>query len=88
MKTRKIVIGALVVAVGLPVVLVVVAVVSFYVSFYDPNRANVLYTIQGGGHTWPGGKSMLEWFLGRTSRSIDASSQMWAFFREHRLVRN
>ena len=40
MKTRKIVIGALVVVIGLPVVLVLVAVVSFYVSFYALNRAN------------------------------------------------
>ncbi|TDI41425.1 MAG: hypothetical protein E2P02_14980 [Acidobacteria bacterium] len=50
------------------------------------DAAVVLYTIQGGGHTWPGGKPMPEWMLGRTSRSIDASSQMWAFFRDHRLV--
>jgi polyhydroxybutyrate depolymerase len=47
--------------------------------------AVVLYTIRGGGHTWPGGKPMPEWLLGRTTRSIDASRQMWAFFREHRL---
>ncbi|MSR06216.1 MAG: hypothetical protein EXR93_03975 [Gemmatimonadetes bacterium] len=45
----------------------------------------VLYTIHGGGHTWPGGGPMPEWFVGRTTRSIDASSLMWAFFREHRL---
>lgn len=37
MKTRKIVTGALVVVIGLPVVLVLVAVVSFYVSFYALN---------------------------------------------------
>jgi polyhydroxybutyrate depolymerase len=47
------------------------------------NAAVVLYTIRGGGHTWPGGKPMPEWLLGRTGRSIDATSQMWAFFREH-----
>ena len=46
----------------------------------------VLYTIRGGGHTWPGGEPMPEWFVGPTSRSIDASSQMWAFFRAHPLV--
>ncbi len=43
----------------------------------------VLYTIQGGGHTWPGGGYLPEWFVGRTTQSIDASSVMWAFFREH-----
>jgi polyhydroxybutyrate depolymerase len=49
------------------------------------DAAVALYTIQGGGHTWPGGKPMLEWIVGPTSRSIDATSLMWAFFREHQL---
>ena len=51
------------------------------------DAAVVLYTVHGGGHTWPGGKPLPEWFVGRTSRSIDATSLMWAFFREHPLVR-
>lgn len=46
-----------------------------------------LYIIRGGGHTWPGGGPMPEWFVGPTNRNIDASRQMWAFFREHRLPR-
>ncbi len=45
----------------------------------------VLYTIREGGHTWPGGGPLPEWLTGTTSNSIDASSLMWAFFREHRL---
>jgi len=49
------------------------------------DAAVVLYTIRGGGHTWPGGQPLPEWFVGRTSNSIDASSLMWAFFRAHRL---
>jgi polyhydroxybutyrate depolymerase len=49
------------------------------------DAAVVLYTVQGGGHTWPGGGPAPEWFVGPTSRSIDATSEMWAFFREHRL---
>jgi polyhydroxybutyrate depolymerase len=49
------------------------------------DAAVVLYTVQGGGHSWPGGKPMPEWLVGPTSRSIDATRQMWAFFREHRL---
>ncbi len=49
------------------------------------DAAVVLYTINGGGHTWPGGKPLPEWFAGSTTRSIDASSQMWAFFRQHQL---
>jgi polyhydroxybutyrate depolymerase len=47
------------------------------------DAAVVLYTIQGGGHTWPGGLPLPEWFVGRTTRSIDATSLMWAFFVEH-----
>jgi polyhydroxybutyrate depolymerase len=42
----------------------------------------VLYTIRGGGHTWPGGMELPEWFVGRTTRSIDATELMWAFFTE------
>jgi polyhydroxybutyrate depolymerase len=49
------------------------------------DAAVVLYTIQGGGHAWPGGAPMPEWWAGTTSRSIDASRQIWEFFREHRL---
>jgi polyhydroxybutyrate depolymerase len=52
------------------------------------DAAVVLYTIQGGGHTWPGGKPLPEWFAGRTSQSIDATSRMWEFFRAHLLQRN
>jgi len=51
------------------------------------DAAVVLYTVQGGGHTWPGGGPLPEWFVGTTSHSIDASSQMWAFYREHPLTR-
>lgn len=47
----------------------------------------VLYTLRGGGHSWPGGKPLPEWFVGPTSRSIDASREMWAFFRAHPLAK-
>jgi polyhydroxybutyrate depolymerase len=52
------------------------------------HAAVVLYTIQGGGHSWPGGKPLPEWWVGPTSKSVDATRQMWAFFREHQLRRN
>ena len=51
------------------------------------DAAVVLYTIHGGGHTWPGGGPLPEWFVGSDSRSIDATVTMWAFFRAHRLSR-
>lgn len=48
----------------------------------------VLYTIDGGGHTWPGGMPLPEWFLGSTTYQIDASTLIWEFFEEHRLGTN
>ncbi len=50
------------------------------------NAAVVLYTIRGGGHTWPGGKPVPAWLLGPMTRSIDATSRMWAFFGDHPLL--
>jgi polyhydroxybutyrate depolymerase len=50
------------------------------------DAAVVLYTVHGGGHTWPGGTPLPEWFVGRTTHSIDATSLMWAFFRQHPLT--
>ena len=45
----------------------------------------VLYTVKGGGHQWPGGKPMPEWLAGPSSNGVDATNQMWAFFRDHPL---
>lgn len=43
----------------------------------------VLYAVEGGGHTWPGGWQYLpERFVGRTSRDIDANEILWSFFRK------
>jgi polyhydroxybutyrate depolymerase len=51
------------------------------------NNASVeLYTIHGGGHDWPGGGPLPEWLSGPVSHGVDATSRMWAFFREHRLA--
>ena len=47
------------------------------------NASVVLYTIRGGGHTWPGGRPMAEFFVGATNQNINASRVMWSFFREH-----
>lgn len=42
----------------------------------------VLYEIQGGGHTWPGGYQYLpEAIIGKTSRDLDASTVIWNFFK-------
>ncbi|MEW6717344.1 MAG: PHB depolymerase family esterase [Chloroflexota bacterium] len=47
------------------------------------NAEVVLYTIVGGGHTWPGGPSVP--FIGETTQEIQASEVMWAFFEAHPL---
>ncbi|MEI6050002.1 MAG: PHB depolymerase family esterase [Bacteroidota bacterium] len=44
----------------------------------------VLYSIDGGGHTWPGGFQYLPvWVIGKTSRDINASEVIWSFFKTH-----
>lgn len=44
----------------------------------------VLITIEGGGHTWPGGWQYLsEKWVGRTCRDIDACETICEFFRNH-----
>ena len=41
-----------------------------------------IYTINGGGHTWPGGKQYLgKRWIGNTSREINACDEIWEFFK-------
>jgi polyhydroxybutyrate depolymerase len=43
-----------------------------------------LYTVLGGGHTWPSGQQYLpESMIGRTSHALDATKLAWDFFRGH-----
>jgi polyhydroxybutyrate depolymerase len=42
-----------------------------------------LYTVEGGGHTWPGAPSVRTSRLGPTTQSIDASALMLRFFTAH-----
>ena len=42
----------------------------------------VLYTITGGGHTWPG-KPRVVRFLGKSTKNISANDLMWEFFQKH-----
>lgn len=43
----------------------------------------VLCAVRDGHHTWPGGKNPS--YMGHTTRDVDASSRMWAFFQKHPL---
>ncbi len=48
------------------------------------NHADVVfYTVVGGGHTWPGGKQMTPFIVGKTTADVDATRLMWDFFQEH-----
>jgi len=56
-------------------------------EWVDCAAAVVLYTLHGAGHTWPGGKPLPQWLAGPTTNSIDATSQLSAFFQAHSLDR-
>jgi polyhydroxybutyrate depolymerase len=47
----------------------------------------LLYTIIGGGHTWPGALPVAESALGKTTQQLDATRVMWDFFAAHPHVR-
>lgn len=52
----------------------------------DNETEIVLYAIENGGHTWPGGWQYLpEWFVGKTCRDIDANEVIWEFFESNYL---
>ncbi len=54
-------------------------------STYAPCRDGaevVLYTVEGGGHTWPG-QPPPNRFLGKSTKNIAANDLMWAFFERH-----
>ncbi|MBI5395615.1 MAG: hypothetical protein HZA91_10000 [Verrucomicrobia bacterium] len=54
---------------------------------YGPGRdgAEVIYvTVEGLGHTWAGGKSLLpEFMVGKKSDKIKATDFIWEFFQKH-----
>ena len=52
---------------------------------YGPGRDGsevILYTIEGGGHTWPGREPPIP-FLGKSTRDISANDLIWDFFQKH-----
>jgi polyhydroxybutyrate depolymerase len=54
--------------------------------FSDVGDDVVLLTVEGGGHTWPGGwQYMAVKVIGETNRDIDASDVIWEFFEGHTL---
>lgn len=49
----------------------------------DNDALIYLYTIDGGGHSWPGGWAIP--FVGKTSSDIDATKELWGFFQNYQL---
>jgi polyhydroxybutyrate depolymerase len=44
------------------------------------------YTINNGGHTWPGGWQYFpKLIIGKTTRNLDACSEIWDFFKQYKL---
>lgn len=46
----------------------------------DAGFDNVLCTVDGGGHQWPGGQDL---FLGYRTMAVSASEELWKFFKAH-----
>ncbi len=54
---------------------------------YGPGKGGaevVLYSIYGGGHTWPGREPIVD-FIGKSTKNISANDLMWDFFKRHPL---
>jgi polyhydroxybutyrate depolymerase len=46
----------------------------------------IVYVIDGGGHTWPGGPQYLPRFMvGKASHNLQATKVIWEFFKEHKM---
>lgn len=45
----------------------------------------VFCTVEGGGHTWPGGPGLFSVGLGKTTQDLSANGAMWDFFEKHTL---
>jgi hypothetical protein len=48
---------------------------------------HVPHRVVAGGHTWPGARISLPCFIfGPTTRSFDATTEIWSFLVRHRLA--
>ncbi|MDB4926137.1 PHB depolymerase family esterase [Mucilaginibacter sp.] len=57
-------------------------------EYHNPkNGLKVIsYTINNGGHTWPGGWQYFpEFIIGKTTRNLNACEEIWNFFKPYKL---
>jgi polyhydroxybutyrate depolymerase len=54
-------------------------------QYADCDNEVTLYGVYGGGHTWPGGASVAPIDIGVTSRDLNATEAIWAFFNRYTL---
>ena len=53
-----------------------------YINGIDGTEV-ILYAVDGGGHTWPGGFQYLPaWMIGKTCKDFDANEAIWSFFKK------
>ncbi|MFK5982807.1 MAG: PHB depolymerase family esterase [Flavobacteriaceae bacterium] len=53
-------------------------------KYQGNNNSEVIsYVVDNGGHTWPGAAGGLDFFLGNTSKDMDAKLMIWEFFERH-----
>jgi polyhydroxybutyrate depolymerase len=47
----------------------------------------ILYSVEGGGHTWPGGLQYLPaWIIGKTCKDFDANEVIWSFLKAIQII--
>ena len=51
----------------------------------EENADVILYSIEGGGHSWPGGKDLPRWIVGHTTHDMNATRLMWNFYERYSL---
>jgi len=47
------------------------------------NADVIFYTVDGGGHSWPGGQALPKAVVGPTTQDVNATRLIWEFFRAH-----
>lgn len=57
------------------------------IQYEDPSHRKdvIFYTVDDGGHAWPGGLSIQKFLVGKTTAEINATELMWQFFEQHPL---